>query len=234
MLLTLLLACAGPAHSPEVVSATPSLPAPAPAAPARADLQAPRADDATLARTLRATVAGAPTAADHYAYAAVLARLRGAGRTCEFDAYPGVVFDHLEAALRAEPTLSAKAEADESFRTVRPFVRFQVATGADLGKPAVLAAVLVMPTFYGPRGGAYANPSTLRFAADGSATRAETVLGDHGPQTTTRAATWRLDGTTILLAETSGAPEAWTLSPTGELRSAKGRSWTDIPSECGA
>lgn len=227
MLLALLLACAGPTHSPEVVEA-------APTGPVRADTRAPRVDDAALARSLRTTVAGSPTAADHYAYAAVLARLRGAGRTCEFDAYPGLILDHLEAAIRAEPTLAAKAEADESFRSVRSFVRFQVATGADLSKPAVLAAVLVMPTFYGPRGGAVANPSTLKFAADGSATRGETTLGDTGPRTTTRPATWRLEGTTVLLAELSGAPEAWTLSADGTLRSTRGKSWTDLPSECGA
>lgn len=178
-------------------------------------------------------------ALSHYNFAATLALLRGQGKVCEFDAYPGAILDHLEAAVRLDERRRQRMKADRDFDSIRGTLRYQQLLGRSPKVEKDARALLTALTWRAPATGAYGNPLTLTLAADGSCSLDQLVLTDDAVKHEVTRGRWKLKRfqVTLDLERPVGGQKQLqgTLTPEGHLLfDAPAWDLTDQRSECDA
>lgn len=175
----------------------------------------------------------------HYNLAATLALLRGQGKVCDFDAYPGAILDHLEASVRLDERRRQRMKVDRDFDSIRHTLRYQRLLGRSPRVQQDVQALLVAITWLTPAVGAWGNTTTLELAADGTFTLRRLQLeGDEVKHQLTRGR-WQVKGFQVTLdfeRPVEGQKQAvGKLTPEGHLSfEAPGWDLTDQRSECDA
>ncbi|MFZ5438519.1 MAG: tetratricopeptide repeat protein [Myxococcota bacterium] len=190
----------------------------------------------------RAAIAADEThALAHYNLAATLALMRTRGKVCEFDAYQSAVLEHLERAVQLDERRRRRMQVDRDLDSIRDTLRYQQLLGRRADRPQDAKALLVALSWYTPAVGAYGNPETLRFGADGRFTLSRLVMGeqDDAPKRVTLKGRWKLEGVEVTLAfdkPLDGATQArGKLTPEGRLEfGAPAWTFTDARAECDA
>ena len=134
-----------------------------------------------------------------YNFAATLALLRGQGKVCEFDAYPGAILEHLEAAVRLDERRRQRMKVDRDFDSVRDTLRYQQLLGRSPASEKDARALLLALTWLAPATGAYGHPLTLKLSADGSLTLTRLVLTDDDVKHDVVKGRWKVKGFQVTL-----------------------------------
>ena len=173
-----------------------------PAAPLNTDgfrLYQARKYPEALEKFRAAVAADGSHALAQYNFAATLGVLRGQGKVCEFDAYPGAILDHLEAAVKLDERRRQRMKGDRDFDSVRDTLRYQQLLGRSPAVQKDVKPLLLALTWRAPATGAYGNPVTLKLSADGSLTLTRLVLTDEGVKHDVVRGRWKVKGFQVTL-----------------------------------
>lgn len=192
---------------------------------------------AALEKFSQAVRADESHALSQYNLAATLGLLRGQGKTCEFDAYPSTILDHLEAAVRLDERRRARMKVDRDFDSVRDTVRYQLLAGRSLTRERDVVPLVSAVSWTLPATGAFGNPLALHFSSKGTFTLRLMQLTDDGPKFDEVKGRWTAKGFQLTLdfdQPVEGQKQAQgQLTPGGHLVFPK---WdlSDSRSECDA
>jgi hypothetical protein len=170
-------------------------------------------------------------AADPYAQAAQLGRLRAAEGPCPHDAYMGSVLDLLEKAMRKDPGARDRAIADRSFDSVHGAFRWQRLLGRTPEKDA--REILIAVAWFGPSPGAFGPSAGLKFEADGKVTWWTAQPSADGVKRISKGGTWSVAGNKVSVV-VNGKAYPGILHPDGSLTFPTLGRFTDDADECSA
>ena len=166
----------------------------------------------------------------HYNLAATLGLVRGAGKTCEFDAYAGTIMGELQEAMTLDVRRKLRARVDSDFKSVWSTFAWQTKV-LDRSVAKNLSTIVVAVTWYSPSQGAYGPQQTLVFKAKGRGV--ERKLEGEDPKLVDRAFTWKVKGTGVEVRRADGSVQTYVLGEDGRLTSGES-VLTDDRGECSA